>query len=97
MLLAVLFVANNLVHKLYPCNDYFKAEASRDYGATLLLVPLLQSREVIYETSESCEEFGSNEICTPETKPRRVNLTEETGIEIQEVENISEAIKYFFD
>lgn len=73
-----------------------KAKASKKIGATIFLVPLLQSRDVVYETSSSCEKFGQSEICTEETKPRRVNITEETGMKILEVENIREAMNYFF-
>jgi len=73
-----------------------KAEASKRAGASVFLVPLLQSRDVIYETDEYCEKFGATEFCTEETKPRRVNITQETGIKIVEVENISEAARYFF-
>jgi len=73
-----------------------KAKASKQAGATIFLVPLLQSREVIYETSEHCEKFGMAEICTTETKPRRVDVKNETGVDIIEVENVQEAMNYFF-
>ncbi|MFH1501401.1 MAG: S16 family serine protease [archaeon] len=75
---------------------YAKAKASADAGAKILLVPLLQSRDVIYTTEESCEIFGTNEICTTETRPQKINLTEETGIQVIEVGNVGEALKYFY-
>lgn len=74
-----------------------KAIAAKDAGATLFLVPLLQSRDVIYETSENCETFGSSEVCTTETKPKKINVEQESGIEVMEVETIDSAMKYFFN
>jgi len=74
-----------------------KAKASRDVGATILLVPLLQSRDVIYETTEHCEVFGHTQICTTETKPRKIEVEEESGISIVEVEDVRDAMLYFFE
>jgi len=73
-----------------------KAKAARDAGANIFLVPVLQSRDVIYEEVKSCEEFGANEICTTETRPKKVNITQETGIQVYEVSTIKEAMNYFF-
>jgi uncharacterized protein len=73
-----------------------KANASRRNGAEILLVPLLASRDVIYETSENCETFGQSKICTTETKPKKIDVANETGMKIIEVENITEAMGYFF-
>lgn len=72
-----------------------KAKASKEAGASLFLVPLLQSRDVIYETNQHCEKFGFTEICQTETIPRKVNVSEQTGIEVVEVGSIEEALKYF--
>lgn len=74
-----------------------KAKAAKQTGAVLFLVPLLQSRDVIYEISEHCETFGQSEICTSETKPKKVDVSAEAGIDIQEVETIEDAMKYFFE
>lgn len=74
-----------------------KAQAAKKAGATLFLVPLLQSRDVVYEESEHCEVFGSSEICTTETRPRKVDVQEEAGIKVVEVETISDAMNYFFE
>jgi uncharacterized protein len=80
-----------------PVSDILqKAVASEEVGAKILLVPLLQSRDVVYETKQSCEKFGDTELCTSETRPKRVNITDETGIKIVEIENIKEAMNYFF-
>ena len=74
-----------------------KAKAAKSNGAALFLVPLLQSRDVIYETSEHCETFGQSEICTSETKPRKVDVSAEAGIQVREVETVQEAMGYFFN
>ncbi len=73
-----------------------KAKAAKESGATLFLVPLLQGKEVVYETVEHCEKYGGVEFCTQETQPKRVDVTKEAGIEIKEVENIQDAMSYFF-
>jgi len=74
-----------------------KANAAKSIGATLFLVPLLQSRDVVYEESEHCEVFGYSEICTTETRPKRVDVAKEAGIEVREVETVSDAMNYFFE
>ncbi len=73
-----------------------KAKAAKQAGATLFLVPLLQGKEVVYETIEHCEKYGGVDFCTQETQPKRVDVNKEAGIEIKEVENIQEAMSYFF-
>ena len=74
-----------------------KAQAAKTIGAELFLVPLLQSRDVIYETSEHCEVFGNTEICTTETKPKKIEVETEAGINIEEVETIQDAMDYYFN
>ncbi len=73
-----------------------KARASKKAGAELFLVPLLQSREVVYEVKKHCEEFGFSEVCWEEKVPKKVNVGEEAGIDVREVESIEEAEEYFF-
>lgn len=72
-----------------------KSKASKEAGAVLFLVPLGQSRGVIYETREHCEKFGFTEICQTETIPKRVDVGKEIGIEVKEVVDIEEALNYF--
>ena len=74
-----------------------KAKASKDAGATLFLVPLLQGEGFFYEIIEHCEVFGNTEICTTETRPRRIDISGEIGIEVIEVESIKQAMDYFFE
>ncbi len=73
-----------------------KAKASRQVNATLFLVPLLQSRDVIYETKKHCEKFGWTEICTIEQIPKKINVEEQASIRIEEVSSVKEAMDYFF-
>jgi len=73
-----------------------KARAAKRENATLFLVPLLQSREVVYETKKHCEEIGWTEFCTIEQIPRKINVEDETGIRVREVGDIREAMRYFF-
>ncbi|MBU0958082.1 MAG: hypothetical protein KKF56_04720 [Nanoarchaeota archaeon] len=73
-----------------------KAKASHEAGANTLLVPLLHSRDVVYEDREHCEEFGMTEVCSTETYPRKVDVSEEAGVEIVEVGSVEEAMGYFF-
>lgn len=73
-----------------------KAQAAKSAGATLFLVPLLQSRDVVYEESEHCEVFGYTEICTTETRPKKIDVSQEAGILVREVETIQDAMEYFF-
>ena len=71
-----------------------KAKAARENKASLFLVPLLQSREVVYDITKHCEKFGWTEICTAEQIPRKINVGDEAGIRVIEVENIQEALRY---
>lgn len=73
-----------------------KAKAAKENNATLFLVPLLQSIDIVYETREHCEKFGPTEFCTSEKIPKRIDISEETGIELKEVSSVQEALQYFF-
>jgi len=72
-----------------------KAKAVKQARAEIFLVPVSQSYDVEYDTSEHCQKFGTTEICSNETKTNEVNVSEQAGIKIVEVENINEALKYF--
>lgn len=74
-----------------------KAKASKDVGANLFLVPLLQSNEVTYETKEYCRKFVFTEFCTIEQIPKKVNVGEEADIEVKEVGSVEEALEYFYE
>ncbi|MEE9323899.1 MAG: S16 family serine protease [Candidatus Aenigmarchaeota archaeon] len=72
-----------------------KAKVAKEVGSRLFLVPLSQSQEVTYETRKYCEQIGPAQICTTERVPQKVDISEEAGIEVIEVENIQEALEYF--
>ncbi|HLC56915.1 MAG TPA: S16 family serine protease [Candidatus Nanoarchaeia archaeon] len=73
-----------------------KAKAAKAAGATTFLVPLLQGNEVTYETKEYCRDFKFSKFCNIEQVPKKVNVAEEVGIKIVEVQNIKEAMDYFY-
>jgi uncharacterized protein len=72
-----------------------KAKAAKKSGAILFLVPLLQSRDVIYETSQHCEKFGPTDVCTVEQVPKKIVVSSQTGINTLEVGSIKDAMNYF--
>lgn len=74
-----------------------KAEVAKKAGAELFLVPVLQSHEITYKTRRYCEQIGPSEICTIEKVPRKVDISEEVGIEVKEVTTVEEALEYFID
>lgn len=73
-----------------------KAAAARDIGAELFLVPPGQSEQVVYEDMESCQDIGLSRVCSTHRVPVKVDVGEESGIEVVEVGNITEAMGYFF-
>ncbi len=72
-----------------------KAKASKDVGIKTFLVPEGQGTQTSYTPEKDCEQFGGFTYCTTEYKRQRINITAESGIEIVEVSNIEEALKYF--
>jgi len=74
-----------------------KARAAKDVGTNIFLVPLLQSKEITYESREHCETFGLMEWCTIEKIPMEIDIRAEVDIEIVEVGNIQEALTYFVE
>jgi len=73
-----------------------KAKAAKDVGATLFLVPKGQSVQIYYMPQEECKKIGFMTYCRIEYKQQRIDVSKEVGIEIREVANIEEALKYFF-
>jgi len=72
-----------------------KAEASKKAGATLFLVPLGHSSDIQYKEEKKCENYGSIEWCQIEYIPQRINIGQKYNITLVEVQNLSEAMKYF--
>ena len=72
-----------------------KASAAKDVGAQTFLVPPGQSVQVTYNQVRECERIGPLIYCTTDYVPESVDIEEEAGIDIVEVSNIGEALKYF--
>ncbi len=72
-----------------------KAQAAELYGASVFLVPLTQSDQVIFETKQNCELIGYAEFCQIEKLPKRVNISDYANITVVEVFDIDGALKYF--
>ena len=77
-------------------NVLTKAKAAKEAGASMLLVPIGQGTEIIYETRKYCEQVGPAPVCTTEKVPVSIDIAKETDLEIKEVKNIEEALVYFF-
>jgi uncharacterized protein len=73
-----------------------KAKAAKDINANTFLVPLLQAQEIVYEENEHCEKFGIMEWCSIERIPRKIDISQESGIEVIEVGSVEDALEYFY-
>lgn len=73
-----------------------KALAAKEVGAKLFLVPKGQGREKIYKPIRECRTIGPIVFCTTEFEVEEVDISEKVGIEVKEVSNIEEAMRYFF-
>jgi len=72
-----------------------KAEAAKNAGMDILLVPIGEKNYTTYTEEKKCDNYLITEICRTETKAEEVNIQEKVGIRIEEVSNIQEALKYF--
>lgn len=72
-----------------------KAQAAKEAGAKLFLVPEGQSIRVTYVPKRTCEKIGQINYCTTEYVPKPTEPVSEAGIKVQEVSTINEALKYF--
>ncbi len=72
-----------------------KANASKQIGAELFLVPLGSSIQTTYKTEKYCEQLGPTQICTTESIPQKIEVSKVVGIEVKEIISIEEALKYF--
>jgi uncharacterized protein len=73
-----------------------KANASRDAGAELFIVPKGQAKYVTMESIEYCERVGWTQACITKHNPVTVDLQKESGIRVEEVNDVREAMKYFY-
>jgi uncharacterized protein len=72
-----------------------KAEAAKNAGMNLLLVPPGQRTYTVYTEEKGCEDYVFTKICRSTIKPEEVDVEEEVGIEVKEVSSVEEALKYF--
>jgi uncharacterized protein len=72
-----------------------KATAAKEVGATLFLVPATQGTQINYRPEQTCENVGPVTFCKTEYKETRVDISKDVGIDVKEVSNIQEALKYF--
>jgi len=72
-----------------------KAKVAKQNQLELFLVPLGQKIQSEIETNKTCENDGITTFCKTETFSRKVDIQEEIGIDVLEVESISDALKYF--
>jgi len=72
-----------------------KAQAAKEVGATTFLVPLGQGTQVNYIPEERCERIGYFTFCTTTYKKKIENVGKSIGINVVEVKDIREAMKYF--
>lgn len=72
-----------------------KAQAAKNNGMDLMLVPKGQKIYTTYSEEKKCEQYVFTTICRTEVKPIKVNVEEEVDIGIEEINNVKEALKYF--
>ncbi|MFB6088616.1 MAG: S16 family serine protease [Candidatus Aenigmatarchaeota archaeon] len=72
-----------------------KAYAAKEAGYETFLVPEGQGTRVYYEKSEDCREYKNLRVCSTDYEPKEMSIENEVGIDVEEVENIKEAMKYF--
>jgi uncharacterized protein len=71
-----------------------KAKAAKQVGALLFLVPEGQGTQTTYKPIQRCQRIAGWTVCTTEYK-KEVTPVSEVGIEVKEVKNVEEALKYF--
>ncbi|MFQ5648212.1 MAG: S16 family serine protease [Candidatus Aminicenantales bacterium] len=72
-----------------------KARAAKEQGATLFLVPEGSMGIEGTERTKSCTVEDGTEYCRVEYVPKKVDITEEAEINVQEVKTIEEALEHF--
>lgn len=74
-----------------------KARAAKNVGVTLFLVPEGQGTETRLMPEEKCTERRNFIFCETKYKQMRIDISESAGLQVREVSNIAEAMKYFFE
>jgi len=72
-----------------------KAEAAKDIGAKVFLVPKGQGTQTYLKPEETCVRRGGFIFCTTKYEEVTINIGENVGISVIEVEDINDVLKYF--
>ncbi|HLE07765.1 MAG TPA: S16 family serine protease [archaeon] len=72
-----------------------KAVAAKAVGAKLFLVPKGEGTQVYTKPEEKCSRLGGFLFCETTYQRIEVSVGESVGIEVKEVANVEEAMKYF--
>lgn len=73
---------------------YEKAQAAKENGLLLFLVPLNQATGTTYKQNRDCSARGGFTFCKVSYEPIYVDISKEVGIQLLEVGTIEEAAKY---
>lgn len=71
-----------------------KAQVAKEKGMMLFLVPPGQATGITYKQIKDCDQRGSFSFCKISYEPVFVDISEQVGIQLLEVENIEEAVKF---
>ncbi len=74
-----------------------KAQAAKELGATLFIVPEGQSIDVERTYEKKCREFLLSKFCSTEWKSVSTNVSQTAGIDIAEAGNIYDAMRLVFE
>ncbi|MBL7169416.1 MAG: hypothetical protein ISS48_00155 [Candidatus Aenigmarchaeota archaeon] len=72
-----------------------KARVAKENGIKLFIIPQGQAFQTKLETEEVCTGDFLTKFCETKTIEKKVDIQEEIGIDVIEVESISEALEYF--
>lgn len=72
-----------------------KTKASTDVGVNLFLVPKGQGLQTVYKPIKQCEKIGAVTYCTIRYERESIDITKQSDLQVIEVENVQEALKYF--
>lgn len=72
-----------------------KAQAAKDIGAKLFLVPVGQGEQTSLKPVENCTRRGNFIFCKTTYTSETINIGNDAGIAVMEVANVTEAYKFF--
>lgn len=72
-----------------------KAEAAKEVGAKIFLVPIGQGTQTTYQPQTTCQTQGQFTFCQTQYQSVTTNVNTTVGIQVVEVGTIQEALKYF--